>query len=65
MLLVIPILLLDLTNSENLSGFLTRWLMPYAIGWLLVILSSFGVAKAVRSTDSSSAPGDAEVRPEN
>jgi hypothetical protein len=49
-LLVLPIILFDLTNGGNLSGFITLWLTPYAIGWLLLILLLFGVMKLLRLT---------------
>lgn len=48
----------DLTNSGNLSGFITLWLTPYAIGWLLLILLLFGVTKAVRPNERVAAKGD-------
>ena len=64
-LLVLPILLFDLTNSGNLSGFITVWLTPYAIGWLVLILIVFGTTKAVQSNQRIAAPSDDDVRPEN
>ena len=48
-LLVLPIIVFDLTNSGNLSGFITLWLTPYAIGWLVVILLVYGVTTVVQS----------------
>lgn len=62
-LLVLPIIVFDLTNSGNLSGFITLWLTPYAIGWLVVILLVFGITTAVQSRKQISSSNAEDVRP--
>jgi hypothetical protein len=64
-LLVLPIIFFDLTNSGNLSGFITLWLTPYAIGWLVLILIVFGVTRTVQSNESITAPNYDDVKPED
>ena len=54
-LLVFPVILFDLTNSGNLSGFITLWVTPFAIGWLVLILLIFGVTRAVQPNEQSAA----------
>lgn len=60
-LLVLPFILFDLTNGGNLSGLITLWLTPYAIGWLVLILIAFGVTKVVQSKKQIAAPSDDDV----
>ena len=58
-------ILFDLTNGGNLSGFMTLWLTPYAIGWLLLTLLLFGVTKVVRTNRPVANPVDEDGRQEN
>lgn len=64
-LVVVPIILLDMTDGGNLSGFITLWVTPYAIGWLVLILILFVVAKAGKIDDQSDTPADNDASPEN
>ncbi len=64
-LLVLPIIVFDLTNSGNLSGFITLWLTPYAIGWLVVILLVYGVTTVVQSRKQISGSNVEDVRPDH
>ena len=62
-LLVLPIVVGDLTSGGNLSGLVTLWLTPFAIGWLVLILTFFGIAKAVQTNQPKAATDDDAVGP--
>ncbi len=64
-LLALPIILFDLMSGGNLSGFLTLGVTPFAIGWLVLILVLFGIAKAVQTNQPKAAADDHAVGPKS